>query len=73
MSNAEARRFRMRCRNCGRTVLSEVERIGAGETRALSAHLEACRPDLADPRSGGWKTDLGAILAHFDVQNAGGY
>jgi hypothetical protein len=71
VSDVERGRFRVRCRNCGRTVLSGVERIGVGEAHALSAHLETCRPDLADPRNDGWKTDLGELLAHFDVQNAG--
>jgi hypothetical protein len=49
-----------------------VERIGVGETNALSAHLETCRPDLADLRHGGWKTDLGELLANFDVQSTAG-
>ena len=50
-------------------MLSGVERIGVAEANALSAHLETCRPDLADPRNGGWKSDLGELLAHFDVQS----
>jgi hypothetical protein len=52
MNNAESGRFRVRCRDCGRSVLSGVVRIGVGEANALSAHLETCRPDLADGAAG---------------------
>jgi hypothetical protein len=64
--------FRVRCRNCGRTVLSGVDRIGVAEANALSAHLETCRPDLANLRNDGWKSDLGEVLGHFDVRNTPG-
>jgi hypothetical protein len=63
--------FRVRCRNCGRTILSGVERIGIREAEALAAHLERCRPDLADPPDRRWSADLGALLAQFDVESAG--
>jgi hypothetical protein len=63
-------RFRVRCRDCGRTVLSGVERIGVDETHVLGAHLEACRFDLAESQKRALANDLGAVLAHFDVENA---
>jgi hypothetical protein len=59
--------FRVRCRNCARTVLSGVERIGPREADALVAHLERCRSDLAHAERSRWASDLGVLLAHFDV------
>jgi hypothetical protein len=64
-------RFRVRCRNCGRSVLSGVEAIGVRQADALAAHLERCRPDLTDPKDDRWSADLGALLAQFDVESTG--
>jgi hypothetical protein len=52
-------------------VLSGVDRIGIREADGLAAHLERCRPDLAASRNSRWSTDLGALLAQFDVESVG--
>lgn len=57
-------RVRVRCRACGRTVLSGVPRVGDEEAAELRAHLARCRRDL--PTALG-DTDLGRLLARFDV------
>jgi hypothetical protein len=67
MSDAE--RFRVRCHDCGRTVFSNVERIGEAEVRELRAHLTICRPDLVPSDR---PLDLGALLAHFGVEPTSG-
>ncbi|HEX9348557.1 MAG TPA: hypothetical protein VF919_13350 [Gemmatimonadales bacterium] len=63
VQSAEGRRFRVRCRACGRTVLSGVARVADAEAAELRAHLARCRPDLPAPID----DDLGRLLARFDV------
>ncbi len=60
----EERRFRVRCRSCGRTVFSNVGRIGEREAQELRVHLRLCRSDLS---ADGLAADLGVLLAHFEV------
>ena len=65
----EGPRFRVRCRTCGRTVMSAVARVADAEAAELRAHLAWCRRDLPTPID----ADLGALLTWFDVaafQNA---
>lgn len=66
MEERDARRFTVRCRGCGRTVLSGVERVGDAEPE-LHAHLAKCQPDLAAAVSA---EQLGELLARFDVRAA---
>jgi hypothetical protein len=67
--DTELGRFRVRCRDCGRTVLTGVMRIGDAEARALYAHVEVCRPDLVE-KTGVASAALGTLLARFDVRTA---
>jgi len=59
----ETLHFRVRCRSCGRTVLSGVARVADAEATELRAHLARCRPDVAAPID----ADLGSLLSWFDV------
>jgi hypothetical protein len=61
--------FRVRCRDCGRTVLTGVLRIADAEARALRAHSDVCRPDLVDGSRTTPSASLGSLLAHFDVRS----
>jgi hypothetical protein len=58
-------RFQVRCRDCGRTVLWRIERVGEAEERELRGHLVACRPDLTVATSE--RTGVGPLLARFEV------
>ena len=60
--------FVARCRNCRRIILSDVPRIGARESDALVSHLKNCRPDLVARADQRWRTEMGPLLEHFDVQ-----
>jgi hypothetical protein len=57
--------FHVRCRDCGRTVLWQVERVTEAEERELRLHLVGCRPDLTNATSEGH--GLGPVLARFEV------
>jgi hypothetical protein len=57
--------FRVRCRDCGRTVLWQVERVAEAEERELRRHLVGCRPDLS--MAVGENHGLGPLLARFEV------
>ena len=60
--------FRVRCRACGRTVLSGVARVADSEAAELRAHLARCRLDLPAPID----DDLGKLLARFEVASMTG-
>lgn len=64
MGERDAGRFTVRCRECGRTVLAGVERVGDAEAAELHVHFAKCRPDLAAAVS----AEFGALLARFDVR-----
>ena len=70
MTDTASGTFRVRCRDCGRTVLTGVRRIADAEVRALRAHLETCRPDLGDPPRDVVSAALGTLLSRFDVRSA---
>ena len=70
MIDTTSETFRVRCRDCGRTVLTGVRRIADAEVRALRAHLETCRPDLGDPPPDATPAALSTLLARFDVRSA---
>lgn len=60
----EQRRFRVRCRSCGRTVFSNVRRIGDREAQELKVHLKLCRTDLSVDHLA---ADVGVLFGHFEV------
>jgi hypothetical protein len=64
-------KFLVRCRNCGRIVLNGVQRIADRESDALASHLRKCRPDLIAPGDDRWRSELGPLLAQFDVRDDG--
>ena len=68
-----AGRFRVRCRNCGRTVLSGVETIGVCQADDFQPKVEPLirRPELVDPKGERWSADLGAFQAQCDVGSTG--
>ncbi len=70
MVDPESASLRIRCRDCGRTVLTGVSRIGDAEVAALGAHFDVCRPDLDDPPRDAASASLATLLSRFDVQRA---
>jgi len=62
-------RFQVRCRDCGRTILRQVEWVTEVEERELRRHLVDCRPDLVIATSAG--RGLGPLLARFEVATTG--
>jgi len=57
--------FHVRCRDCGQTVLWQIERVTEAEERELRRHLVACRPDLTTTTAE--DHGLGPLLARFEV------
>jgi len=62
-------RYHVRCRDCGRTVLRQVEWVSEVEERELRRHLVDCRPDLVIVTSA--RRGLGPLLARFEVATTG--
>jgi hypothetical protein len=62
-------RFTVRCRLCTNVVLSAATWIGDADVAALRAHVAVCPADLdiTDRRTAAG-TDLGVLLARYDVQ-----
>ena len=63
--------FTVRCRECARTVLSGVARLGDAEAAVLRAHVARCRPATRHARDDSANADLGTLLARFDVATTG--